>query len=119
MLCQSYTGYAHCLSGASNKAKRISHRTSHAETLAAYNGQSGSQNIALRITEIFLPGLPHRQMLTKLLAVQDNGDFLLPEHNVTDCNDLLELVCGERGIPADKQQRLRLKEGESNLWQNS
>ena len=40
------------------------------------------------------------------MQIADLGAFILPVHCVTDCNDLLELATGERGIPADKSQRL-------------
>ena len=32
--------------------------------------------------------------------------FIVPCDVATDCNDLFELACGQRGIPSDKSQRL-------------
>ena len=49
---ESMSGYGHMLSVSSKRARRISHSTSHAESLAQFNGVQTAETIAMRFTEI-------------------------------------------------------------------
>ena len=60
--------------------------------------------LALRYSELLMD-VPTPKLST-LLKWADEGKFVTPTHCVTDCYDLLELATGERGVPADKGQRL-------------
>ena len=46
-------GYAHCLWFSARRSQRVSHSTSHAETLAAVGTSQVAQLVAARITELF------------------------------------------------------------------
>ena len=94
---------AHCLMVTGKKAKRISHSTSHAESLAAHGSLTGAELLAMRYTEIFLA--PNAR-ITDLLWYDDHAVYDLPIDHVTDCFDLVELVSGTRGVPQDRSQRL-------------
>ena len=101
-----FGGAAHCLAASSRKSKRITHSTSFAETLACHAGSASAQMLALRFTEV-LYDVPAPRLST-LLHWADVGHFVIPTHCVTDCFDLLELATGDRGVPADKGQRLAI-----------
>ena len=99
-----FGGRGHCVVGTSRKSKRICHSTSHGETLSYHGGMTSAQLLALRLTELLCPIAEPR--LRTLMEKFDNGEYVIPVHGVTDCKDLLELATGERGIPADRSQRL-------------
>ena len=98
-------GFAHLLVAGSHKAKRISHSTSHAESLACYNALGSAEVLAARLTEAWWRGAKPLS-LEQLLTVEDLGLFEVPILALTDCMDLLELIVGSRGVPQDKSQRL-------------
>ena len=63
--------------------------------------------IALRFTEIFCVATFGRTPTTSyLLYLQTHNLTVVPCDLTTDCMDLWELVCGVKGIPSDKSQRL-------------
>ena len=108
---QHLGGYAHCMGSRSGKSKRISHSTSHAETLSACTACSTAQMVAMRLTEIYsqfqpIPQQPHLTRLQQLIDMQDRGAYIIPIDHYTDCKDFWELCCGIRGVPSDKSQRL-------------
>ena len=99
-------GFFHILHATSQKSKRISHSTSHAETLAAAKGIPLGQIIGLRLTE---PEVMHNYNIKRPLELQemlDSGRLPIPVDAWIDCMDLWELCCGLRGTPQDKSQRL-------------
>ena len=103
----------HWMASRSGKSKRISHSTSHAETLSACSSSSTAQMIAMRLTEIYsdvhpIPSQPHMTRLQQLIHMQDQGLYCIPIDHYTDCKDLWELCCGLRGVPSDKSQRLAI-----------
>ena len=107
VLATQLTGGGHILAQQSRKARRVSHSTSHGETLAGVGGLALAQMIAIRYTEIFFKFLFHRLPVTHdLLKLELSGHYVFPIDVITDCFDLLELVTGARGIPQDKTQRL-------------
>ena len=111
-LVQRLGGKMHILTGSSQKAKRISHSTSHAETLSAAKAIPLAQLVALRLCQ---PEVTTRRSFSRqcstplaLLDVQESGTVPLPVDSFIDCMDLWELSCGLKGIPQDKSQRLRV-----------
>ena len=100
----------HVLAATSQKSKRISHSTSHAETLAAAKAIPIGQLGALRLAEPELcaqHGYRQKRLAPlQLLDLQEKGLVPIPHDHVIDCMDLWELSCGLRGIPQDKSQRL-------------
>ena len=100
-------GKMHLLIGSSSKAKRISHSTSHAETLAAAKTIPLGQLTALRYAEPEI-SMMNTMKLTpmKLSTIQDDALCPVMHDHFIDCMDLWELACGLRGIPQDKSQRL-------------
>ena len=99
-------GKFHILTGTAHKSKRISHSTSHAETLSAAKGIPLAQLVALRFAESELVASLNIRAPLKLLEVQDSGLCPIPVDAYIDCMDLWELCCGIRGTPQDKSQRL-------------
>ena len=103
-------GKMHILTGSSQKAKRISHSTSHAETLSSAKAIPLSQLIALRLCEPEIVTRRdfkmHRARPMALLEVQESATVPLPVDSFIDCMDLWELACGLKGIPQDKSQIL-------------
>ena len=96
-------GRAHCITTSGKKAKRISHSTSHAESLSAHSSLTGTEHLAMRHTEIFIcPGC----RIDDLLWYEDHAIYDLPVDHVTDCFDMVELITGHRGVPQDRSQRL-------------
>ena len=93
----------HLLHAASKKAKRISHSTSHAESLAMYNTAVHAEQVAARITENTCPWTP---TLEHCIAVEEHGMFDMVLWQATDCMDLLELITGKKGVPQDRSFRL-------------
>ena len=105
-LVQTLSGEFHVLHASSQKSKRISHSTSHAETLAAAKGIPMGQIIGLRLCE---PEVVHTYQVRRPLDLQemlDAGRLPIPIDAWVDCMDLWELCCGLRGTPQDKSQRL-------------
>ena len=102
-------GRTHRLICQSKRSKRISRSTSHAETLACVSTMQHEQLIALRYTEV-LTGccVGIRRPLATLMDINDRAAFLIPIDHCTDCFDLFQLVCGLKGIPTDKTQRLAI-----------
>ena len=98
-------GPCHLLIAGSHKAKRVSHSTSHAESLACYSSLQHAEIVASRLTEAWWPWdtLP---TVEQMIMIEDRGTFTVPVIALTDCNDLLELISGARGVPQDKSQRL-------------
>ena len=99
-------GYAHVLHGSSHKSRRISHSTSHAETLAMVASTSSAQLVALRLTELLAGPRLVEPRLQTLMDWQLRGKFVVPVHAYTDCKNLFELLIGQKGVPSDKSQRL-------------
>ena len=100
------SGFFHILHATSQKSKRISHSTSHAETLTAAKGIPLGQIIGSRLTE---PEVMHTYNIKRPLELQemlDAGRLPIPVDAWIDCMDLWELCCGLRGTPQDKSQRL-------------
>ena len=67
------------------------------------------QLIALRYTEV-LTGccVGVRKPLSTLMDINDRAAFTVPIDHCTDCFDLFQLVCGLKGVPTDKTQRLAI-----------
>ncbi|CAE8712610.1 unnamed protein product [Polarella glacialis] len=102
--CVLQSGRCHVFIGNSNKAKRISSSTSHAETLAATNGRECAQLLAMRLHEIL--GGQKKISLSAMITVQEHGSWVIPIDHCTDCRDFYELATGVKGVPQDKGQRL-------------
>ena len=103
------SGKHHLLVGTSNVSKRISHSTSHGETLACTATIPIAQLVAMRIAEIELIaqyGIALTPM--KLMQIQDDGQCPVFVDHYIDCMDLWDLACGKKGIPQDKSQRLAI-----------
>ena len=101
-------GHGHPIYFSARKATRISHSTSHAETLSAVGCTQTAQLVSHRITEVFAQTLLGRQRYTPtdLLTLQHSNMSVVPIDHVTDCMDLFELVCGSKGLASDKSQRV-------------
>ena len=107
--CNAYAGLGQPLVHSARKSKRISNSTSHGETLSAINASALVNLIALRFTELFCLSTFNVQPTNKLLLwIQENNLYILPCDMTTDCMDLFELVCGIKGVPNDKSQRLAI-----------
>ncbi len=99
-------GKCHIYIATSQKSKRISYSTSHAETLSAAKAIPVAQLVAMRLSE---PELTQKHSINKpllLQELQDTGQCPIPVDAYIDCMDLWELCCGMRGTPQDKSQRL-------------
>ena len=113
-------GYGHPLHTTGKKSTRVSHSSSHSESVAATTTTQVAQLIAMRITEpfarIFLKHLPvstlrkeftgRRLLPSHIAELQRRNLLLLPVDHITDCMDLFELCCGGKGLTADKSQRV-------------
>jgi hypothetical protein len=107
-------GLAHPLFHSGKKATRVSHSTSHAEALSSIGTTQVAQLVANRMTEPFArivlrsrgPSSSTKIDARALTIVQQNNLTVVPVDQVTDCMDLYELVCGHKGLSADKNQRL-------------
>eukprot|EP00971_Amphidinium_carterae_P349209 6490899-Amphidinium_carterae.1 len=97
-------GFAHVLHASGSRAKRVSHSTSHAESLAAYAGISLAESVAMRFTEMQAP--IGRNTLKEYLALEEKGVYDVSIDAVTDCHDLTDLLLGHKGVPQDRSQRL-------------
>ena len=100
---KAWSGPCHVLAHHSGKAKRVSHSTSHAETLAAYSTLSTTEQAAERFTELTAP---KKSSVDDLIDMSSRGLYDMPVHHFTDCFDLVELATGSRGCPQDRSQRL-------------
>ena len=97
----------HVIIASTCKSGRISHSTSHGETLAGVRGIQTAQLVALRLTEVYYSTLYQQPRSHHVfLELERLGAYIVPVDHVTDCYDFLELVTGLRGVPADKSQRL-------------
>eukprot|EP00971_Amphidinium_carterae_P150679 2987292-Amphidinium_carterae.2 len=95
----------HVLHSTGSRAKRILHSTSHAESLAAHVGVSIAESVAIRFTEMNNPYL-NKMSLSTLIEMEEAGRFDVYIDLLSDCQDLIHLVTGLKGIPQDKNQRL-------------
>ena len=93
----------HVLYSASNKAKRVSHSTSHAESLAMVSSVHTSITLALRLEE---QSSIYPLSLDEMIDLQDCGRWQVPIDIFSDCYDLIQLLTGSKGVPQDKTQRL-------------
>ena len=98
-------GKCHVLVHTGKLAKRVSHGTSHAESLSQYSGVTHGEMIALRMTELQSP-LDYSVPLWLMIQIEELGQFRLPIDVITDCKDLWELETGQKGVPQDRTQRL-------------
>ena len=100
-------GSFHTLVALSQKSKRVSYSTSHAETNAAARLVPVGQLAALRYVEPELAmELGRAPRALDVMQYLERQRCSLPCDHVVDCMDLWELCCGYRGIPQDKGQRL-------------
>ena len=100
-------GAFHLLAGSSQKAKRVSHSTSHAETHSAAKAIPLGQLVALRLGEPMLNSVRSSPITPSgLMQIIETGLLPVPHDHVIDCMDLWDLSCGQKGIPQDKSQRL-------------
>ena len=99
------SGPCHLLVAQAKKAKRVSHSTSHAESLSMYSCLGLSETVAMRFTETVYPGF-RPPSLQELIELESFGRFELPVISCTDCHDLVDLLTGQKGTPQDKSQRL-------------
>ena len=105
-LIRRLSGKLHALVVTSTKSKRVSHGTSHAETLAAARGVPMAHIIGMRLTKPEINILCGPQKPLQLQERLDRGQLSLPVDAYVDCMDLWEVCCGLRGTPQDKSQRL-------------
>jgi hypothetical protein len=101
-------GHGHPLYFSARKATRISHSTSHAETLSAVGCTQTALLVSFRYTEIFGKSILNKESLNPrdLMLMQSLNMSICPIDHVTDCMDLFELVCGSKGLASDKSQRV-------------
>jgi hypothetical protein len=111
----AHGGIAHLLHCSSTKSKRVSHSTSHAESLACARLIPVGQLTALRLSEHSLAASEPTGKLTPLrcLEILDSlqlrtEKMIMTHDHFVDCMDLWELACGQRGVPQDKSQRLAI-----------
>ena len=98
-------GPCHVMVHTGKLAKRISHNTSHAESLSQYGVVTHCEMLNLRRTELFKPGWwPYT--LDDMIWIESEGKFCHKCDVVTDCRDLFELETGQKGVPQDRTQRL-------------
>ena len=103
-------GYAHNHYHSGKKASRVSHSTSHAETLSFVGCGGVAQLCAARISEIWMAeylSVPRHTLTARDLY--GAGYFvLIPVDQVTDCMDLFELITNTKGLTTDKAQRIAI-----------
>ena len=92
--------------GSGNISKRISHSTSHAETLACAALIPMGQLVCMRLAEPELSIKYGKLSPIKLLKIQDDSHCPVLYDHMVDCMDLWDLACGRKGVPQDKSQRL-------------
>ena len=93
-------GDGHVLFFSARRASRISHSTSHAETLSAIGCTQVAHLISGRLSEIFLaPRLLGRSpSIRDLLWMQAANCQEVPVDHCSDCMDLFELITGSKGL---------------------
>jgi len=109
---------SHPLFFSGKKASRVSHSTSHGESVAAVGTTQVAQLCASRYTEPFLYTL-YRQPIDAHTYIDLNlGGLpcLLPVDHVTDCMDVFELCTGSKGIASDKTQRILILSIREDRW---
>ena len=101
-------GYGHPLYSTGRKATRVSHSTSHGESLAMLDGIQVAQLIASRNSEPFFSHYVCPRIPTPMdcLTTQNLNLVLVPIDCLTDCMDVFELVCSAKGLSNDETQRL-------------
>lgn len=108
----AFGGNAHLIYFSAKRASRISHSTSHAETLSAVGCTQVGHLVAQRLSELFLPfvltGSDKAASLQELLDYQSRNLQICPVDAYTDCMDLFELCTGTKGLSNDKSQRLAI-----------
>ena len=107
---EQMSDFCHIIAFISHKSKRISSSTSKAETLSAVHGKELAQLLAVRLTEILGHGTLTPWMkstpLSTLIQIQEDALWVIPIDHCTDCNDLFQLVVGDKGVPQDRYQRV-------------
>jgi hypothetical protein len=104
---KTLNGHVHILAHGSHKASRISHSTSHTESLACYSASTLSEQLAARLTELRCPMVrPPPVEVSIHREYFSTSPYDLPIVTFIDCFDLLELLTGAKGIPQDRTQRL-------------
>ena len=68
-----------------------------------YDVSLQAEQLAMRLTELTSPT---QLDLKNLIRIEKAGNYDLPIEVLCDCNDVLELVTGKKGVPQDKSQRL-------------
>ena len=105
---QQLSKFCHIIASLSHKAKRVSGSTSRAETLAGVVGKELAQMIAMRLTELFAPGiqlpLHDGTTMSQLIQIQDNAEFAIPIDHWTDSRDFFRAQrwtqgCTSRSTP--------------------
>jgi hypothetical protein len=102
------SGHGHPLFFSGKSASRVSHSTSHAESLVAVGTTQIAQLIANRMTEPFARHILGKTRIGPhdLMFIQNTGRTILPVDHVTDCMDVYELCTGTKGLSSDKTQRI-------------
>ena len=93
--CECFEGHANPLFSSAKKATRVSHSTSHGESLAFLGGAQIAQLLANRLTEPFTKVLfdMANPSPLQMLEIQNFHAVLVPIDVFTDCMDVWELVC--------------------------
>ena len=80
---RSFNGVAHLLLHSGKKAKRISHSTSHAESLTHHAVVSNAELVAMRLTELSnWWSYPYKD---DLVAADECSKFFVPIDTMSDC----------------------------------
>jgi hypothetical protein len=87
----------------SRKSKRVSHSTSHAESLSSHGSLASAELVASRFTELYSP---YPMTPDRMIHHEASLPAELPIDLIGDAKDVLELVTGERGVPLDTAQRV-------------
>jgi hypothetical protein len=87
----------------SKKSARVSHSTSHAESLGSHGALATAELISARYTELYSPTI---MTLDHMISHDQKHPHDIPIDLVGDAKDVLELVTGERGVPLDTAQRV-------------
>ena len=97
------SGPSQLLYYSSKKSSRVSHSTSHAESLGSHTALANGELISARFSELYSP---YPLSLDAMIAHDTWHPHDLPLDLVGDAKDVLELVTGERGVPLDTTQRI-------------
>jgi hypothetical protein len=97
------TGPTQLLYYSSKKSSRVSHSTSHAESLGSHSAIANAELISARFTELYSP---YPMSLDDMIRHDEKLPHEIPVDLVGDAKDVLELVTGERGVPLDTTQRI-------------